>query len=276
MSDVITGEAVALELRVARLPSRAIAFGIDLAIMFAVLLGVALATGGAVASLDRALQAAIGILVLVLVFVVYPVTIETITGGRSVGKIAMGLRVVRTDGGPVRFRHSLTRGLAGLIVDFGVASLLTGAVAVFSSLLSARAQRIGDLLAGTVVLRERTPARTTSPPPMPPELAGWAATLELSRVGDGLALTVRQFLARVDELDATVRVRMAASLVAELSARVSPAPPADTPAEAYLAAVLAERRRREEVRLTGPPPPPQAPPGTPADRPRGDGFATPR
>ncbi|MPZ64031.1 MAG: RDD family protein [Pseudonocardiaceae bacterium] len=254
MSDVVTGDAVVLELRLARVPTRALALAIDLAIMVTAL-GVLLAIAtGALESVDDALGAAVGLTVTLVIFVGYPVTLETLTRGRSVGKIALGLRVVREDGGPIGFRQALTRGLAGFIVDFGVLSLFTGVIGLVSSLSSEKGKRIGDVLAGTVVLRERVPGQQADPAPMPPPLADWADGLELSGLSDDLALAARQFLLRCDQLDPEVRASMAASLASEVAARVSPAPPPGTPAEPYLAAVTAQRRIREQARLSGRPP----------------------
>lgn len=248
---MITGNAVVLELPPARLASRSLAFAIDLAVMLAVflLLLVVLGLTGALGEFDTALAAAIGLLVTVSVFIVYPVTLETLTRGRSLGKMALGLRVVREDGGPIRFRHALVRGLAGFVVDFGVLSAFTGAIAVISSLASARGRRVGDALAGTLVVRERLPATVAREIGMPPELAAWAPALSLSQLPDPLALQARQFLQRAGSLEPRVRATLGDSLAGEVAASTSPAPPPGTPAEAYLAAVLAERRRREGDRL---------------------------
>ncbi len=290
MNDLVTGDAVVLELRLARLASRAIAFGIDLAVMaaaFLLLLAVA-AVSGALGTYDNALTAAVGLVLTLTVFVAYPVTIETLTRGRSLGKMALGLRVVREDGGPIRFRHALTRGLTGFVVDFGVLSLFTGVVGLISSLISVRGRRVGDMLAGTVVVRERMPTARAVEVTMPAPLAGWATSLTLSQLPDALALSARQFLQRAAELDPHVRVELGSSLAGRFATHVSPAPPPGTPAEAFLAAVLAERRRRDGARLAPPPDPrppadppaPQAPfsGGGPARHPQppGDGFALPR
>lgn len=288
MSDLVTGDAVALDLRLAKLPSRALAFGIDLVVMLTavtILVGIVFA---ALPSFDRTLVAAAGLVMVVIVFVAYPVTVETLTRGRSLGKLALGLRVVRDDGGPIRFRHALTRGLAGLIVDFGVFSGFTGAVAVIASLASARGRRVGDILAGTVVVRDRLPPPEVLNLQMPTPLAGWASSLELSRLPDPLALRVRQFLSRVHELDPAYRVTLGASLANEVSAHVSPPAPAGTPAEPYLAAVLVTRRHREQAMwATRPPtdapprppyPPPPYPPSPPEEPPPPGpgGFVLPR
>ena len=248
---MITGDGVLVELRPARLASRSLAFAVDLAVMlagFAALLLVFTATG-ALGEFDLALTATIGVVVTVSAFIVYPVTVETLTRGRSLGKAALGLRVVREDGGPIRFRHALTRGLAGFVIDFGVLSAFCGVIGLISSLVSARGRRVGDALAGTVVVRERVPRVASEPVPMPPALAGWARSLSLSQLPDPLALQARQFLQRGSELDPRVRATLGESLAAEIAACTGPPPPPGTGAEPYLSAVLAERRRREAERL---------------------------
>src|SRR5919112_957635 len=89
------------------------------------------------------------VLTIALVFVVVPTTVETLTRGRSLGKVAAGIRIVRDDGGPVRFRHALIRALAGV----GEIWLTLGAVALITSMLNDRGKRVGDLLAGTYAVR---------------------------------------------------------------------------------------------------------------------------
>jgi uncharacterized RDD family membrane protein YckC len=257
VSDLVTGDAVVLELRVAKLPSRALAFCLDLAVMLVALALLLLGLYAVTPAGDEAQGVAVVVAVMIIVFVGYPVTVESLTRGRSVGKLALGLRVVREDGGPIRFRHALVRGLAGLVVDFGLLSGFTGAVAVISSLASPRGRRVGDLLAGTMVVRERVAAAPVGVPvEMPPALAGWAESLEFSALPDGLALRVRQFLGRVGELDPAYRASLGAALAERVAARVSPAAPAGTPPEAYLAAVLVARRHRELARLGTRPAPP--------------------
>jgi uncharacterized RDD family membrane protein YckC len=251
VSELITGDAVVLELRLARLASRAVALAIDLAVMivaFALVLALAAATG-ALSEADAALAATVALVVTLTVFVVYPVTLETLTRGRSLGKMALGLRVVRDDGGPIRFRHALSRGLAGFVVDFGVLSGFTGAVGLIASLLSEKGQRVGDRLAGTVVVRERVPEVRPVELLVPPPLAAWAASLSLSQLPDPLALSARQFLQRARDLDPHVRGQLGGRLAGEVAARVSPPPPPGVPAEHFLTAVLAERTRREGMRL---------------------------
>ena len=246
MSELVTGEGVVLDLRVARLPTRALGFTIDAAVLVGLAIGVSFVLGATIDAADPALAATLGLVGLVAVLVGIPVTVETLSRGRSLGKLALGLRVVRDDGGPVGFRHALARGLAGFFVDFW---LTLGAGAVICSILSKDGKRIGDLLAGTVVVKERTPARILPLPPMPPPLAVWAPSLELSRLPDDLALAVRTYLTRGGDLAPGSRDAMGERLAQAVASYVSPAPPSGTPAWAYLAAVLAERRRRSEASL---------------------------
>ncbi|HZC42332.1 MAG TPA: RDD family protein [Streptosporangiaceae bacterium] len=261
MAEVVTGEAVILEVPCARFPSRLLALVIDLVtqlVLLAILTGVSAAATFGPGS--RASAAALLVTAFVLVAVGYPVIWETLSRGRSPGKLALGLRVVSDDGGPERFRQALVRGLAAAVEIWGLA----GCPALICSLVSARGKRLGDVFAGTFVIQQRLPARQAraAPPPVPPQLAGWAAGLELSGLTDRLAETARRYLGRLPELHPAARDELGQRIAAEVSARVSPPPPPGTPAPAYLAAVLAERTRREQARLV-----PGAGPGGPAPAP---------
>ena len=150
-SQVVTGEAVALELRPAALPSRIVAGGIDALLQLALLAAFGLVIGIAASGTSEAGVAALVIVLLVVVLIVYPVAFETLLRGRTPGKAAMGLRVVRDDGGPIGFRQALVRGLAGAFVERPGLTLFVAGVA--TSLLNGTNKRLGDLLAGTVVLQ---------------------------------------------------------------------------------------------------------------------------
>ena len=242
MSELVTGEAVALELRPARLPSRALAVLLDLVVAMFVYTVLTIALIAATASLDDAAQIAVTITSFVLVLVGAPIAVETLSHGRSLGKMACGLRVVRDDGGPIRFRHALVRGGIGVVeilMTFGV-------VAVIASLVSARGRRLGDVFAGTLVVRERVPlARSGFLPPPPPWLAGRFTELDLSAVPDGLWLAIRQYLTRMQQLDPQVGWTMAERLASDLAARTGTPAPQGVPPAAYLAAVVQERQARE-------------------------------
>ncbi|MGV0680005.1 RDD family protein [Mycolicibacterium fortuitum] len=251
-APVVTGDAVVLDVAIAQLPVRTLAALIDiLVIAVAYVIGLVL-WSITLSQLDDALSAAILIIFTVLTLVGYPVVMETATRGRSLGKMALGLRVVAEDGGPERFRQALFRGLAGFVEIW----MLTGGPAVICSLVSAKGKRLGDIFAGTVVISERAP-RLHPPPVMPPALAWWAGSLELSGLGPEQAELARQFLTRSAQLDPRIRQEMAHRVFSEVASRISPPPPPGAPVEYVLAAVLAERHRRALARLM-PPPSPQA------------------
>ena len=254
---VVTGDAVVLDVQIAQLPVRAVSAMIDVIVVFiAYTIGVVL-WATTLTQFDSALSVAVLIIFTVLPLVGYPVAFETATRGRSLGKMALGLRVVSEDGGPERFRQALFRALAGVIEIW----IFAGGPAVICSLLSPKGKRIGDIFAGTVVISERAP-RLTPPPPMPPQLAWWASSLQLSGLGADQAELARQFLSRAAQLDAGIRDQMAYRITREVVAQISPPPPPGVPPELVLAAVLAERHRRELARLRPPPsvgPPPQWP-----------------
>jgi uncharacterized RDD family membrane protein YckC len=246
-SWLVTGDAVAIDLRPARLGSRMIAGLVDLVIevfAFGTLVGFATY---ALQPQDSAVAATISLVAYVAAMAGYPVVCETLGRGRTIGKIFLNLRVVRDDGGPIRFRHALTRGLIGTIVERP--GVLLGLPAIVAMLVSRRSKRIGDLFAGTVVLHESVPVFSGITPTVPGPLTTWVTRLDLTGLDDDLADSVRDFLGRLHELSEDARERVGAGLTAEVMAVVTPLPPPGTPGWAYLSAVLAERTRRDYARL---------------------------
>jgi uncharacterized RDD family membrane protein YckC len=268
VAEVVTGEAVVLEVPCARFPSRLLALVIDMAIQIVLLFVLFLIVGlAAQGGLDTASAGAIGLTVLVFVIVGYPVLWETLTRGASPGKYALGLRVVSDDGGPERFRQALVRGLAAVVEIW----LLLGCPALICSLLSDRGKRLGDVFAGTFVIQQRLPARRyVAPlPPVGPELAMWGASLEMSGLTEQTAETARRYLARLPELTPAAQAELGQRIATAVSAQVSPPPPPGTPIWAFLSAVLTERSNREHARLARAPgrmsgPPPGVQPAAPA------------
>jgi uncharacterized RDD family membrane protein YckC len=240
-AGVVTGEAVALDVRLAHWPSRLVAFALDGLVQLCCWFVITFVLSRTMAQTDSDLGAAVALAAFVVIAVGYPAAFETLWRGRTLGKAALGIRVVRDDGGPEGFRHAIARAVLMPLEFWGPALLC--------SVISSRGKRFGDLLAGTIVVQDRVPGRTSEPVPMPPPLATWASSLDLSHLSDDLAMACRQFLARQHELKPGPRDAMGSQLVAAVQATVSPPPPAGTPGWAYLSAVLAERRRREEWRL---------------------------
>ena len=251
---LVSGEAVEFDIRIARLGSRALALLLDILIevaAFVVLLLLAMLGSALLGIATDALMSAIVTVLIVGVLVGYPTLCETTGSGRTLGKRAMGLRVVRDDGGPIRFRHALARSLVSLAVEWPGLLLppITWAVSLCVMLANPRGKRLGDFAAGTIVIHERTPAAWGWVPAMPPALATWAATLDLTGLADDLALAVRHYLSRNREIREPFRSRLGYSLAIEVAQCTTPPVPPGTSGWAYLAAVLAERHRRALARL---------------------------
>ncbi|MFC5263767.1 RDD family protein [Kribbella qitaiheensis] len=248
MSQLVTGEAVVLQVRIARMPTRALACAIDFTIQ-CIVIAVLLTSlfGFLIGSASEALGVALVFIVLLLVLIGYRVLMETLTRGRTLGKMMLGLKVVRDDGSSIRFRHALVRNLLWLFVDF--APWFAACPGIVASLMNKQGKRIGDMVAGTVVIRERHQPMASPPLFVPGHLVQWAQSLELSRLSDELANTAREYLARYTELEPTAQVALGDALAFRVGGVTAPSPPVAISSPAFLSAVLAERRRRELARL---------------------------
>jgi uncharacterized RDD family membrane protein YckC len=250
---LVIGDAVELDLPLARLGSRGLARLLDLFVQMILLVtvGPLLAAGAiAIGSFDQAIANVIKVVVEATVFIAYPVATETLTRGRTIGKLAMGLRVVRDDGGGIRFRHALTRGLVGVAAEWpGLIPPLTWLASLWCMLGNSQGKRLGDIAAGTIVIHERTPVVWGWIPVMPPQLQSWAATLDLTGLDDQVALDIRQFLVRYRFLTNRARIRLGNDLTLEVIKCVTPPPPAGATGRDFLVAVLAERHQRSATRL---------------------------
>lgn len=238
MSEVITSDAVELEIPTASFGIRLLGGIIDVFAIFAAFALVMMFMN--IVEPPSDLGPAFSIIVLVGVFVGTPAFVETVTRGRSLGKLALGIRIVRDDAGPIRFRHALIRALTGMLEIW----FTFGSIAVVTSLFNARGKRLGDFLAGTHAVHVRG-LRPLPPVPMPPELAAWAASCDIRRMPDGLGIKTKQYLSRLRDLNPHSRMQLGVSLATAVEEYVKPPPPAGTPPERFLAAVLAERRNRE-------------------------------
>jgi len=246
---MVTPEAVALEFRTANLGSRILAYLIDMVVV----VGGIVAGLFAVALLGQASDVVVPDWVaLTIVLVLLPawwlgyfIAFETLWRGRTLGKAALGLRVVTKEGAPVRFRHAAIRALLG-IVDFLV---MGGFFAVVFILLTRDNQRLGDLVAGTLVLRERSALATPAPVSFapPPGLEHYTATLDPSGVGSEEYQAVRTFLLRAASLPPGPRSALALQLADPLAARLRPPPPAGISPELYLHCVAAAYQQRQRL-----------------------------
>jgi uncharacterized RDD family membrane protein YckC len=255
VAEVVTGEAVVLDLTIARFPSRIVALLIDILVQLPVLIFVVVVVSATSAShLNTASGAAIYLAGFMFVWIGYPLIFETLSRGRTLGKLALGIRVVSDDGSPERFRQALVRALSAAFIEVWLFPLnLIGIPAgLITSMVSAKGKRLGDMFAGTFVIQERAPRRPELAPVftvIPPQLLGWAPHLEVSRLSDQTAAAANSFLRRYYDLRPAAREQLGMQLAATVAAQVSPLPPPGTDPAAYLAAVLAVRREREQARL---------------------------
>lgn len=176
--EVSTPELIELRLRCAGPFPRALAWLIDFIIRVAVAVILFIVLTLLFAILGTELDAAqifggMWLIVLFLVEWLYPVPFEVLGGGRTPGKRVCGLQVVSQDGSPVGWGASLARNLLRA-VDF--MPFLYG-LGLFSMLFSREFRRIGDVVAGTLVVYRRE----HEPPPVLPDVPVWRPTQPLSR-----------------------------------------------------------------------------------------------
>jgi uncharacterized RDD family membrane protein YckC len=234
-----TPEGVRIELLLAGAGSRAIALLVDLAIIYSASFALSLIAG--VVSPGGGVLIAVLIIAAFLLTYGYFVAFEVLGDGRTVGKRVVGLRVVNMQGGAVGLRRSLIRNLLRL-VDQLPGAYIVGLVAIVASRHN---QRLGDLAAGTLVVRYRpeglSPAyRSAQPdwtghtawPGQPASTSAWSgqpgahATYgwDVSAVTiDELAI-VRQFLWRANQLPPPARASIAADLASRMRPKVAGAP----------------------------------------------------
>lgn len=243
-AGIVTPEAVLLEFDSAGVASRVIAELIDLAVMFAGLMALLFGSSvlASIGSTGSLLFVIVMIVAVFLIFVGYPVAMESLWNGRSLGKAAMGLRVVTQEGAPIRFRHAAIRGIFGVVEIYA----FTGAIAVTAILFSKRSQRIGDMVAGTIVVSERsaggTPQAVSFRPPWGYE--AYAAALDVSGLTPDQYGIIRSFLLRVNQLTPHARQSVAHRLANPVAIRMHHSPPLTVTPEAFLLCVAAAYQLR--------------------------------
>lgn len=243
----LTGEAVTLDLHPTGFVLRAAGALIDAVATLVVLLVALTFVGTASVSLgtEDAVVAALVIVTVVVCFVGIPTAVETLTKGRSLGKLVVGGRIVRLDGGAIGLRQASIRALVG-VIEFYTPPLFGGTAALFG-LLTARTQRLGDLLAGTYCQYERVSGRVMPLFGLPPELIAWGRVVDVARMPTQLSRRIAQFLAQATQYPPDRRARLAADLAAEAQEFVAPVPPVSP--ELFLAGITVVRREREAEAL---------------------------
>jgi len=243
---IVTPEAIVLELETAGVASRVLAGLIDLLVQFGLLLAGLLlfAMVGAMVEItsDSAQQTVAAILV-ALVLLGYPVLLETIWRGRTIGKRALGLRAVTVEGTPITLRHATLRMMGGLVDRFAPPGGITGTLLVLGT---RRHQRVGDLIAGTVVVRdpERTPLPQALWFPVPHAYEAYAATIDPTRLTSDQYTLLRAFVLRARELTNDARFSIAGHLADRTAVHLGHVRPPQVHPETFLLCVIARYQRR--------------------------------
>ena len=242
--SVATPEGVTLEVALAGVGSRFAAGVLDQLLRFAILAALAVLQGlaGVGSGTSGGLFLASILVGLFLVHFAYDVLFETLASGRTPGKRWTGLRVVKLGGAPVGFVASALRNILR-IVDALPGFYLVGMVAVF---FSRNNQRLGDLAAGTIVVRERRQV-TDLPPPSRPRsdpLDADTGLWDVSAVSADELATVRRFLDRRATLTPEARDRLAYEMASRLGPKVA-GPPRRWKPEAFLEYLVAAKAARD-------------------------------
>jgi uncharacterized RDD family membrane protein YckC len=251
-SGIVTPEAVLLEFETAGVASRGLARLID-AFVQAVLAFIGLMVVGLTAAVaERVAPGLVVALAFVLVFGVlfgYPIALEAFWNGRTVGKAVLGLRVVTREGAPIRLRHAAIRAVLAIVEVLGLPF-----VAVLATALSPANQRVGDLTAGTIVVRERAASRSAVAVgfPPPPGWEAYARTLDVSIMTAAQYQVVRSFLMRVLVLTPEARSRLAVRLANPLARAMKHQPPPGLGPELFLVCAAAAYQVRHGATGTWP------------------------
>jgi|SRR5215469_4565287 len=255
---VETPERVELHFILASVGNRFLAAALD-HIIQAFLLGLIILSFGAAAGWSYfsslgVWAAALMVLVAFTIFWGYFVFFEAIWSGQTPGKRVMKLRVIREDGRPVRFFEVFVRNLLRVFVDF--MPLPSYAIGVVSIVFSSQSKRIGDVVAGTVVIKERSseaPSLEEITRVFEAESAraatagGPAIKTDVGLLEPGEVRAVQAFLRRRFELSPSSRASLAIRIAGPLAGRLGIVDP-QMPAEAFLEEI--DRQQRSLTRYS--------------------------
>lgn len=269
---VETPEQLGLEYDIAGLGTRLMAAIVDM-IFLGLIGGLALCLGvfgltavfASISDESTANAIALAIVALIFFFVLwgYYVLFETIWHGQSPGKRWTGLRVIQDGGYPIGFSHAAIRNIVR-IADFLPFLYIIGAIVM---LVDSRSRRLGDLVAGTIVVKEQQEISLASigsdqptPAPWPAEAVGASFTAtqsgaftdfgiypNLSRISSAEYSLLREFLQRRTLLAPVARASLALRLAQGFARRLDYTPAGDVP-EQFLHRLAIELATRHQPR----------------------------
>ncbi len=236
--EISTSEGIDVELTIAGIGSRTLAWLLDGVVIGAILLAVGV--GGAIMSdFDSLLAQGLVSLAVLALPSAYLVGFETLNGGRTPGKMSAGIKTVKVSGAPVGFGSALVR---TLILPFDIAFLGIGIV---SMIVTERSQRLGDLAARTVVVRDRKPPMAYTGSSFQPPVDADTSTWDVSAITEAELGAIRRFLERAATLEPGHRADLARQLNERVRPRVAGVERSYGPEE-FLARLVVEKDRRIE------------------------------
>ncbi len=253
---MVTPQAVLLEFRTAGIGSRVLAKLVDMAIQLGLLIVLSISVAFTNGS-GAFIMGAVGIF---LILFVYPAT-EAFMNGQTIGKRVLSIRVITADGGPIRLRHAAVRSLIGFLEIFALPP--GGPLALTTALLTRRSQRVGDIVAETLVVRDKVDVTNPvffNPPAGAEQLSLTLDTTGLTHPQYGV---LRQLVLRSWELDPEARHELAWDFCQKLN-EIGISMPAGIDPSLFLAAVVFAHQRRFAGGFASAPPPTGAP-RTPPD-----------
>ncbi len=243
---IITPEAVVLEFETAGIASRLLARLIDLLVQMVALWMIIFVAAFAAGAVGEVVGLIAFIVTLFLLLFGYSAILEWLWKGRTLGKMALGLRVVTIEGAPVGFVQCAIRSMMQLVDIYTNG----GGVAIVSALLTPRSQRLGDLAAGTFVIRERRSATDGTSqaidfrPPMGYE--PYALSLDTSSMTQEQYGHVRSLLLRLNQLDPGYRWQLENQTADALAARLNHQRPAHVHPTSFLVCAAAAYQLRHD------------------------------
>ena len=226
--SIETPEQIKINYSIAGIGSRFYAALIDVAVMTLIALIGIYVIARAISDLDERLGnwlvAIAGIATFAFLWGYYMV-FEITTNGQSLGKRALGLRVIKVHGYPISFSDSAIRNLVR-IVDFLPFFYGAGLVAM---LLNKNWQRLGDLAAGTLVVKEDTKVSPSSArtPTIRKSTFVYADWIQLDQLTDAELVSIREYLSRRGTLPRLRRSQLVRTIGTPIARKMGGSNPID-------------------------------------------------